>query len=356
MPKLKLQRLISEDLDKAMKTLENAGDITKKEMDELVLIRDFYRGILAGDLNGNKYKGAGGGVNGAVFFKHLESGTNILFPGETFSRPFLGVFKPHPMTVRERKKMFDYSQWAERGKSIVGMAALLNKDDPDRRVNNEIFAYEMYHIFGFNDYIGFPTTLKFANKNDSINRPASFCNFIPGLDAVEVHVHKVQKDKNSNLLDDPWRKYSAEELHHWQMSKLFDFLTGNLDGHEGNAFIKVEDGQLTGATNFDYDKAFTNVYQNGKIDNQYKWANLEISKKPLTSKTKNALLEIFGEAEETILTFLKKARTDGAKCFSENQENLLRLRIRALQKMARNKSSKLSDCKNWRTESDFAKL
>lgn len=362
--KLNLQRIISPDLDKAMKNLEYADkNLPQKQLDELVLTRDFYRGLLAGDLNGNRYKAAGAGVNGAVFFKHLESRSKFLFPDEEAYRPFLGVFKPHPKAMRARKGLFDYSQWIERGKSFGGMAALLNKKgngnqgDTDRRVNNEIFAYELYHIFGFENYIGFPTTLKFPDKTDAENRPGSFCSFIPGLDTVEKHVRKVHgKDQGSNLLDDPKRKYSEDELLNWQMSKIFDFLTGNLDGHEGNAFVEVEDGELIGTTNFDYDKAFTHINQDGKIPNQYKWAHLEISKKPLTLDTKEVLNELFNDPENLITSFLKLARHDGRNCFSENQEKLLRLRIQIIQKLATTEGARLSDFLNWRTDHDFARL
>lgn len=351
--KWKLQQIISKDLEEAMNAVNNADKNTTdpKKIDELILARSYLRGILAGDLNGNRYKPAGGGVNGAVFFRHLESGLKkpeALLPDETKHIPFLGVFKPHPETVRDDQGNLNAQQLGEFAKKFFGMDSHLNKDDPDKRVNNEIFAYEMYHIFGFNPYIGFPATLKFKNKNDKVSRPASFCAFVPGLDLVEAHVKSVsKKHAKSNLLDDAKRKYSQSELYVWQMSKLFDFLTGNMDGHEGNAFVKVEKGRVVGAVNFDYDKAFA-FEKTPKIDNQYKWASLEISKHNFTDATRKALEELFkdGKATSKIEAFLTKAREDDKLFFSQDQEKLLRERVEILKKVAAGEIKQLSDFAN----------
>lgn len=353
--KWKLQQIISKDLEDAMNAIKNMDpSLDLKAKEELILKRSFYRGVLAADLNGNRYKPAGGGVNGAMFFRHLESGLKIaetLLPGETSHVPFLGVFKPHPETVREFKGWFDLTQWGERIKAVAGMDANLNKTDPHNRVHNEIFAYELFHIFGFNAYIGFPTTLKFTNKNDVEARPASFCAFIPGLDIVGAHVESVtKKGAISNLLDQV-RTYSDQELHIWQMSKIFDFLTGNMDGHEGNAFVKVEHGKVVGAVNFDYDKAFANVKTKG-IGNQYKWANLEISKNDFTAATRKALKEMLKKphGKKKITAFLTKARADGVRKenFTEAQENLLRERIEVLHKVINGEIQQLSDLQKYK--------
>lgn len=346
--KWRLQQIISSDLEVAMKAVKNADKNTHpKKMSELILTRSFHRGILAADLNGNRNKPAGGGVNGAVFFKHLEAGIKqpyALLSDETAYLPFLGVFKPHPKTVSEFKGWFDAAQWIERVKAVAGMESHLNQNDPDKRVNNEIFAYEMFHIFGFNSCIGFPTTLKFKNKNDKAGRPASFCAFIPGLDLVEAHVKSVNKDAKSNILNDEKKRFGQQELLLWQMSKLFDFLTGNMDGHEGNAFIKIENRKITAAVNFDYDKAFA-VESTPMIGNQYKWAKLEISKHAFTKDTRKALSEMFKEGGDMlkIEAFLAKARHENRQNFSLDQEQLLRERVETLKKVAAGEIEKLSD-------------
>lgn len=341
--KWKFQKILSRELEITMNQIESDADILNaKSREELVLKRNFYRGVLAGDLSGNRYKPAGGGVNGAVLFRHLESEVkqpNFLLFDERSYLPFLGVFKPHPLTVREFKGWFDLTQWGERIKTVAGMDAKLNKKDPDCRVNNEIFAYELFYIFGFYAYIGFPTTLKFTNKNDIRNRSASFCAFIPGFDVVEKHV-KVLDEKN--------RQYTDEELYIWQMSKIFDFLTGNMDGHEGNAFVKLDNNaRLIGAVNFDYDKAFA-IQLTPKIGNQYKWANLEISKRNFTEKTKLALHDIFmnPDGENKIQIFLNQAREGGEQNFTIDQEVLLRKRIEFLKKIVIGEIQQLSDLKN----------
>lgn len=342
--KWKLQQMISPPLEDAMNSIEKTKNteqtIHPKKMDELLLTRNFYRGILAADLNGNRYKPAGNGVNGAVFFRNLESGLKKpenLDSEESCQTPFIGVFKPHPKTISDFKGWnvwFDAAEWAEYVKSKMGMEANLNQEDPDKRVNNEILAYELFHIFGFNSYIGFPTTLKFINKNDKVGRSASFCAFIPGLGIVGDHL---------NILDNSEKNYNQSELHIWQMSKIFDFLTGNMDGHEGNAFVKIEKDKVVGAVNFDYDKAFAN-HKTPKIGNQYKWANLAISKNDFTPDTRKALEEMLKDENETnkIKAFLDKAREESKKYFSPNQEKLLRERIDILKLIAKGEIKQLS--------------
>ncbi len=354
--KWQLQRLISKELDQAMEAVEEAAkkeiEKSSKEKEELILRRNFYRGILGADLNGNRYKSAGGGVNGAVFFKHLEAGLkdkNVLLEGEESNLPFLGVFKPHPETVKATKGRLDFHQAVERAKSVVGMDAQLNSKDEDKRVHNEVFAYELFHLFGFNQVIGFPTTIQVINKNDprQEKRPASFCAFMPGLDPVSEHIGT--PDTKDNHLNDAKKEYTDEERHLWEMSKLFDFLTGNLDGHEGNAFVEIKNGKLTRAINFDYDKAFA-VNEPNNIGNQYKWTKLAISDHPFTLQTKEALKAMLKDEhkENKIKQFLKLAHKNSENNFTKKQENLLRKRIGVLEKIATGKIKKLSDLKKYK--------
>jgi hypothetical protein len=345
--KWQLQKMLSQELAEAMDAVQDyAGDKDSKEYQELVLKRSYYRGLLAGDLNGNRYKPAGGGVNGAVFFRHLEAGSKNLLHGEEGPIPFLGVFKPHPMTVQQSKSFFDPGQFAERCKAVVGMDSHLNHKDPHKRVHNEIFAYELFHIFKFSGSIGFPTTLQFINKNDPQGRPASFCAFIPGLDIVASHVKSVTKEEALSNILDAKRAYGDEELHIWQMSKIFDFVTGNMDGHEGNAFVEVKKKKVVGAVNFDYDKAFA-TEDTPLIANQYKWGNLTISKQAITQKTRDVLSELLKEpdCENKIQEFLTGARKDGegTQNFTEDQEKLLRARIEVLRKVVSGEIKTLSD-------------
>ncbi|MBA2369617.1 MAG: hypothetical protein H0V82_11420 [Candidatus Protochlamydia sp.] len=342
--KWKLQKILSQDLETAMNQIENeTSPLNLKSKEELLLNINYFRGVLAGDLSGNRYKPAGGGVNGAILFRHFESGLkqpNFLLFNETTYVPFLGVFKPHPLTVREFKGWFDLTQWGERIKTVAGMDAYLNHKDPDCRLHNEIFAYELFHIFQFNAYIHFPTTLQFKNKNDIMGRTGSFCAFIPEFDIVGKHI---------SILDEKNRHYEDEELHIWQMSKIFDFLTGNMDGHEGNAFVKLDNNKhVISAVNFDYDKAFA-IRLTPKIGNQYKWAQLEISKRNFTEKTKLALKNIFieSEPESKIQMFLKKARERSDLNFTLHQEILLRNRIEILTKIVLCEIQQLSELKKF---------
>ncbi len=334
--KFNLQRIISENLDKAFLDLENGVFSDAKDINEQILRTNFYRGILAGDLNGNQYKPAGGGVNGAIFFTKLEwdldlKRTVAFTSWENHDTRFLGVFKPHPYSVWEEKG-YSMLQMAELGKEFFGMASYLNPNDEDKRVHNEIYAYELFHAFGFNQYIGYPTTLEFANKNDSKGRPASFCEFLPGLDVVKDHVKKSGKSEaKSNNLDEKYKKYSDEELFLWQMSKIFDFLTGNMDGHEGNAFVAFNDKhQLTKAVNFDYDKAFP-AREPINVFNQYKWGSLEISKEHnFTTKTIEALQRMKNEMEPNLQKFKEKTYGTNRKNFTDSQEKLFFEKIKIL--------------------------
>jgi hypothetical protein len=361
------------------------GDL--KEQAKEKLTRNYWRGVLAGDLNGNRYKPAGEGVNGALFFVSLESekkGEEFLLEdekeydnqGNVCNQPpkYMGVFKPHPHTVREQQSFFNIPQLQERCKSVLGMAAFLNKADPHRRVHNELFAYELFHIFGFaqkakelNLDLQFPTTLLFENENDNYplgnRRPASFCAFLPGFSAVKDHVEAVNPNAEKNCLDED-RDYTDNELTIWQLSKIFDFLTGNLDGHEGNAFVKILNGFVEGTGNFDYDKAFIARNPKNPPDNQYKWAKLKISEQPLTERTKQALRDLLGDGngddndaqiKQLIGNFRSSISQHRGLIFVDEQETLLRQRIGVLQRAAQGdeRIEKLSDLRNFRTDADF---
>jgi len=330
--KWKLQEIISDDLKNAIIEFQKADrDANPKELAELKLAIDYYRGLLAGDLNGNRYKPAGGGVNGAVFFKHLESGSNALLPWETEDKPYIGVFKPHPLTVREFKGWFDARQFGERLKDIAGMASHLNKD-PDNRIHNEVFAYELFHLFGFDRHVGFPTTMKVTNKNDKEQRPAVFCEFLTGYDLVKSHV---------SMLNDTKKRYTDVQLTNWQLSKIADFLMDNMDGHEGNAFI-TED--LLRTANFDYDKAFPNE-RTKDIKNKFMWGKLAISERDFTKQTREIVRQMFSgpDTEKNLNAFLEFARREGKDNFTQAQENLLLDRIGHLKGIASGEIKNLSE-------------
>lgn len=348
--KVHLQQIIAPDT-----IPENLADnATPKEVAEADLRNKYWKGILAGDLNGNRYLPVGEGVNGTLFFYSLE--------GEK-----LGVFKPHPKTMRDQVSIFHFGQFKERCKSVVGMAAYLNKRDRDRRVHNELFAYELFHAFGFADLgvqLEFPTTQIFQNPPIQVGnkRPASFCAFLEGVDAVKDHVEDV--DGKDNILDED-REYSEEELTIWQLSKVFDFLTGNLDGHEGNAFVRVnEQGILVGAANFDYDKAFIALNPMNPPDNQYKWAKLKISECPFTEQTIEKLKKVLvgKKGKNKVSTLIQKfllaigenPENPGTN-FVLAQQDLLLDRISVLQLVALGQIETLADLRNYRTTEALSK-
>jgi hypothetical protein len=366
--KWKLQRIISKELNTSMNHVDNINDpMSEKDKNELILKRNFDRVMLAFNLFGGQQSPAGGGVNGALFGKHLEAGTKIKehwLPDEKSSVPFLGVFKPHPLTMQEYKGRMDLGQIGEKAKGVLGMDARLNPESENRRVENEIFAYEMFHIFGFGrEYQGFPTTIGVTNCIHPIKtqRPASFCAFMPGLTIVGDHTdtYEPEKEKKSNHLNDKNAKYTPDELHIWQWSKIFDFLTGNLDGHPGNAFVKIKSNKaktkytITGAVNFDYDKSQPiDIHDKKQTENQYQWANLFISKHAFTEKTKDELSKMLlnENSEKLVGEFVKFAQRNGEQCFTDVQIKRLQERICVLKLVANGEIKKLSDLRNYRSK------
>lgn len=295
-------------LEKKASMSDEEKKVAQKHLGEIELKLNFHRGALQGSLNGNRFSPAGGGVNGALFYKSLE--------GEK-----VGVFKPHPITARKSMSIMEYL--TERFKDVLGMEAHLNQKDKNKRVRNEVLAYEAFHIFGFDSKNNkLPTTLEFRDPKDNKGRFGSFCAFMDGVkSAEEVETFLDKTD------------FSVEERHIWEMSKIFDFLVGNLDGAGHNAFVRVEDDKLVGTVNFDHDKAFA-VDESYVTDNQYEWSNRNISKFDFTDETKNKLKDLFSgeKSEEKIQLFLQLARKgDDKNLFTEQQETLLRNRIAIIQ-------------------------
>ncbi len=351
----KFQQVISPDLKNCVKKLrefKDKGVENSKKEQELILAVNYERGKLHKQMHGDCCLPVGSGLNGTLFWQSFESNTPkaaALFPGDQPGVAFLGVFKPHPKTIQDSANWCNLQQAMERAKTVVGMESYLNSKDANKRVNNEIFAYELFHIFGFQNYhIQFPTTLKVTNENDPNKRPASFGAFIPNFDLVEKHIKSDEEKRTTNLLNEN-RNYTEQELSFWILSKLFDYLTGNLDGHAGNAGVIMKDGYVVGTVNFDYDKAFaTQRVEN--MHNQYAWADLKISQKIFPQCVIDSLKKILENSEEKIREFLKVARENDQQPdnFTENQENLLKYRLGVLHQIVEGKILRLSDIKKYK--------
>jgi hypothetical protein len=225
-------------------------------------------------------------------------------------------------------------------KEIGGMAAHLNKADDNNRVHNEMFAYELFHCFGFeSEQVSFPTTVEVINEIDKDARIASLCAFVNGVAPLKSYVGTRGKALDINS---PKTPYTKEAVSIFERSRIHDFLTGNLDGHEGNAFVIVKDGRLVGMVNFDYDKAFP-VDAPTTIGNTYKWAELAIAKENFTKETIEFLTDMLENADSKIGLFLKFARKDGDNNFSQRQEDLFRARIELLRGVVEGKINTLAE-------------
>ncbi len=161
---------------------------------------------------------------------------------------------------------------------------------------------------------------------------------------VKDHVIIANEKTKTNHLNNPDKSFDDSELLLWQMSKIFDFLTGNLDGHEGNAFVSFDkNNKLSKAVNFDYDKAFP-AKEPKAITNQYKWGQLSISKNfGFTEETKHVLKDMLKKKEIVLENFKKITCKGERKNFNKAQEKLLLSRFIILEKIITGEIKTLED-------------
>ncbi|NGX62110.1 MAG: hypothetical protein K940chlam9_01604, partial [Chlamydiae bacterium] len=393
-----LQCIISRKLDTAYKKYQNTLESNEKGEKQAIKIAKartrvkFWRGKLEGDLNGNRYKGAGAGVNGAMFFRSLEeSGTKCAFDNELITEAFLGVFKPHPDTVSDLASAGDYKVHIVEKlvKANFGMDAWLNstQNDPDRRVHNEWLMYKLVSLLRYVQYskmdqpgynrVVFPTTILVKNFNCPEKRKASFCEFISGFDEASKHgltkngtskSGKISNRLNVKMSNDKRPKttdWTDHELTLFQIGVTVDVQTMNLDCHEGNWMVKYDkEGDLVGVFQFDMDKAAIAYNHNGGIENHNKWKDLGMAEKPFTEDYKKFMKTVVARLDpddpnSAYNLFRDKARTiqkkdDSVKAiWSEEQHKLMMQRRQLFKMIGDGRITTPKALGGYKTEKDF---
>lgn len=98
--------------------------------------------------------------------------------------------------------------------------------------------------------------------------------------------------------------FSDEELFLFQKFALFDYLIGNLDRHEENWMLIMQEGRLTAIKAIDNENAFPKKHPpEGSIAarNMYKWKSLKIAQQPFTEEALAFLRSQFTEENKAAL-------------------------------------------------------
>lgn len=232
----KLQRVISQDLDKLMKAQEESPSLMNDRKHQFAI--SVAKAELA-FVMGVSLKSTGKGANGAAFVMSLEG-------------KYLGVFKaPAKLGVKEKLKL------------VVGQARLLNFDDPLGREFSEVAAAKFDDIFGF----GFSPEAKMMSFGD---KEGAFLEFLGGY----LELSSVKQLFNGK------ERFFEDEIIQWQMMCLHQLLIGNMDPHDENIFVQVdENGILKKIAVIDHGNSFIESNPGiGPKGNQGCWRKYKISK------------------------------------------------------------------------------
>lgn len=279
-----LQRVISPKLKELLEKNENS-----EELELLIAIEKVNLALKFG-VQGQQC----GGANGARIQSTLE--------GEK-----VGVFK--------RPQELSVLQVAEQSKKIVGQARLLSSK-PTNRVYAEVAAYELDRRLGFN-------VVPAAKMCEIGGEEGAFVLFLHGFRPLSA----ILQDKNNNF--GKRESYSPKELTTFQMPVLFDFITGNMDCHNDNLFMKFSiTDMLEDMKIIDFGNAFIllNPGVLGLRGNQYAWGKLQIAQHPFTPEILEFIRTLSVESLESFIQGQPK------EFMSEAMAELLRERFQVIKK------------------------
>lgn len=271
-----LQRVISPELDALYTRLEL--DASQASNEHFQIQMSIAKAMLSTSLGVGIHKTAAG-VNGAQMIKSLE--------GE-----IVGVFKP------ERKgSWFDIIGMIKR---FFGQARLLCSARLSQEYA-EVAAHKLSHALGFD-------ITPAAQMCTIRNQEGAFLAFLKGYKEAKDVVETMEAKK----------AYTANELTLFQKMAAYDFLSGNMDCHDENWFVRMKGDEITEIRVIDHGNSFieSNPAPMSSLGNQYKWGRLKISQESFTAE---------------FVSFIKSMTKQGLESFiQETRSQFLNTKMEAL--------------------------
>lgn len=232
-----LQRVLSKELDSLYCELDASSKVAASEDFQVRL--SIAKAELSTRLGVGIHR-AGAGVNGAQIIKSLEGDA-------------IGVFKPE-----NKLAWYDVVGLIKR---FFGQARLLcNKKLAQEFA--EVAAHKLSSIMGFN--------ITPAAKMCQIrNKEGAFLAFLSGYKEAQDVVEQIEAKT----------KFTTREITLFQKMAAYDFLVGNMDCHDGNWFVRLEQGEIIEIRVIDHGNSFieSNPGEMGLLGNQYKWGRLKMA-------------------------------------------------------------------------------
>ncbi len=262
---------------------------------------------------------ANGGKNGAVFIKTLENQA-------------VGVFKT--------PEKFEKIGWTDLAiqyfKKMFGQARLLNATEYAQEYA-EVVASDLCDALHFEGIAPKAIMTRFCGKK------GAFISFLDGF--IELKDVKQQFNARSS--------FSKEEIAIWQKMVVWNFLIGNLDPHDENIFVQMdEEGILSDLKMIDHGNCFP-LYNPGmgSAGNLGAWGHFSISREPFLEEIKAFILENI--TEQNCVAFLNGS-TERAAFFKDSMKKLQIERVRVLREcVATNKIHSPALLARIKTDSSF---
>jgi|GEM_PF-5746359 len=216
----KLQRILSPELDKLMKA-QQADPALKNNKDHQLEVA-----IAEADLAVRMGAGGeqAGGCNGAVIIKNLNGKA-------------IGVFKSPPVAG------IDFSRTM---KNYFGQARLFDRSNPMNEAYAERAMYIFSEMFGL-DLAPAAKTVQLQNKEGA---------FIAFLGEHKQGKYEAFENVSAQFDTRSKDSYSKDEIYIWQMLTTCMGITLNMDGHDGNIFVCMEDNKLVSGKLIDAGNCF----------------------------------------------------------------------------------------------------
>jgi hypothetical protein len=306
--RIALQRILSPRLDALLSIKKpSRNQLLETDLAKAELATSFGYGIVP----------TGAGKNGAVFIKTFED------------RP-VGVFKA-PKTLG----IFDL---IERAKLFFGQARLLSSE-PMAQEYAEIVAADLSRELGFENIAPEAVMAEFAGER------GAFISFLDGY--RELSKVKAIFDRRA--------EFDREEVIKWQMGVIWNALIHNLDPHDDNIFVKVNDScKLEALTMIDHGNCFpvANPGWLGARGNLGAYGRFAISKIPFLKEVRTFIRE---KITEDALRAFFDANEDRIRFFQSPMRKLQLERVRILRMVADKVIKDPVELSRIQTDGDFSK-
>ena len=283
-----LQKLLSPDLAQLWDLQDKNPGLKEDTRHQLNI--SIAKAKLSAQL-GYGIKAAGNGVNGAQLIKDLEGN-------------YVGVFKPKPDL-----------QWYQIGESLkryFGQARLLNQKDEMGQQFAEVAAYQFDEIMGFK-------LAPAATMAEMTGNEGAFLAFLKGYKPLKECEGKLEQRHH----------YDHEEKRKWQMMCIYNFLVGNLDPHNENVFMKMDEkGHIGEIRMIDHGNCFIeqNPGEGAPVGNQGHWGTYKISGDAFTSEVREFIRDNL--TEDKLDEFVQSMQRD--PFWTLNMDQLQRQRLSVL--------------------------